>query len=80
LRADGLPGATFDLDWKTPTGLGLRIRVCYVPTSVGVFEFVLLVDPGLITEFHGAFNNVLTTFRFVPPGTKLKMPTIPSRS
>lgn len=80
ITAGGLPGAAFDLDWKTPTGHRLHARVCYVPTASGVFELVLLVDPAQLATFHGAFNSVLITFRLVPPGEKLELPPIPNRS
>lgn len=80
IAAGGLPGAAFDLDWKTPTGLRAHARVCYVPTVAGVFEFVLLVDPAQLSKFHGAFNSVLITFRLAPPGEKVVLPPIPSRS
>ena len=79
-NAGGMPGAAFDMEWKTPTGFRLHTRVCFVATSVGVFEFVLLVDPVMLKEFHGAFNSVLITFRLAPPGEKLELPPIPSRS
>ena len=78
--AGGLPGASFDLDWKTPSGHRLHTRVCYVVTKAGIFEFVLLVDPAQLNKFHGAFNSVLITFRLAPPGEKLELPPIPSRS
>lgn len=81
--AGGVTGAAFDLDWPTPTGHRLHTRVCYVPTTAGVFEFVLLVNPAQLAEFHGAFNSVLITFRLAPPlekGEKLELPEIPSRS
>lgn len=80
ITAGGLPGAAFDLDWKTPTGPRLHARVCYVPTPAGIFEFVLLVDTAQLSNFHGAFNSVLITFRLVPPGEKLELPAIPNRS
>lgn len=79
-NAGGMPGAAFDLEWKTPNGFRLHTRVCFVATNVGVFEFVLLVNPALVKEFHGAFNSVLITFRLAPPGQKLELPEIPSRS
>lgn len=78
--AGGVPGATFDFVWLTAAGFPLHTRVCYVPTLAGVFEFVLLVDPKQLAEFHGAFNSVLLTFRLAPPGRKLDLPVIPSKS
>lgn len=82
-NAGGVPGAAFDLSWTTPTGLRLHARVCYVPTAAGVFEFVMLVNPTQLDEFHGAFNSVLLTFRLAPPvkkGEQLELPEIPTRS
>lgn len=81
--AGGVTGAMYDLDWTTSTGLRLHTRVCYVPTSAGVFEFVMLVNPTQLAQFHGAFNGVLLTFRLAPPlkkGEKLELPEIPSQS
>lgn len=83
ITAGGVSGAAYDLDWATPTGIRLHTRICYVPTAAGVFEFVLLVNPSQLDQFHGAFNSVLLTFRLAPPvekGKKLELPEIPSQS
>ncbi len=79
MTAGGLSGVAFDFHWKTISGLRLHTRVCYVESSVGTFEFTMVVNPELLQEFHAAFNSVLVTFRLVPGG-KLELPEIPSQS
>ena len=80
VTAGGMPGAAFDLVWLTGSGLRLHTRACYVPTPAGLFEFLLMVNPAQLKEYHGAFNSVLITFRLVPAGQKLELPAIPNRS